>query len=213
MRDIATEDKGSSLYVQTEQKIRYGLEFNTMHGTIGTEAIKHFRKFSNRYGVRRPVFADIAGGLKATSDEYSTKVKMLVHKVLSKHAKCQCYDQTGDTLKHRQISRLLLKVAPSYEPEDHAEFEMLFSLISDSDKEASDWSCTGQCLWQDVQVLVPRYVSILPDVSKVIHATFKLTNRLKREKGIIPRSGAAGINSKSSRKSKRGGILRSDKSE
>ncbi|KAJ6157218.1 hypothetical protein N7497_006103 [Penicillium chrysogenum] len=156
MRDIATEDKGSSLYVQTEQKIRYGLEFNTMHGTIGTEAIKHFRKFSNRYGVRRPVFADIAGGPKATSDEYSTKVKMLVHKVLSKHAKCQCYDQTGDTLKHRQISRLLLKVAPSYEPEDHAEFEMLFSLISDSDKEASDWSCTGQCLWQDVQVLVPR---------------------------------------------------------
>lgn len=157
MRDLGIEKEGSRLYVQTEWKIRRGLEMNTKgRGSLADTAIKHFQKFSSHYGVRRPVIADIAGGPKATPDEYSTEVKTRVYAILSKHAKCLCCDNEGKPRRHRHIARLLLTVAQSYTPEDQAEFEMLFSTIADSGEPVSSWSGTGQCSWQDVQVLVPR---------------------------------------------------------
>jgi hypothetical protein len=157
MRDLGMEEEGSPLYVQTEWKIRRGLEMNTKgRGSLAETAIKHFQKFSSRYGVKRPVIADIASGPKATPDEYSTKVKMLVYTILNKHAKCLCCDNGGKLRGHKHIARLLLKVAQSYTSEDQAEFEILFSAIPDSDEPISSCSGTGQCSWQDVQVLVPR---------------------------------------------------------
>lgn len=151
------EKEGSLLYVQTEWEIRRGLEMNTKgRGYLAETAIKHFQKFSSHYGVRRPVIADIVGGPKATPDEYSTKVKTLVYAILSKHAKCLCCDREGKPRGHKHIARLLLKVAQSYTSEGQAEFEMLFSTIPDSCEPISSWNGTGQCSWQDVQVLVPR---------------------------------------------------------
>jgi hypothetical protein len=157
MRDLGMEEEGSPLYVQTERKIQRGLEMNTKgRGSLAERAIKHFQKFSGHYGIRRPVIADIAGGPKATPDEYSTKVKTLVYAILSKHARCLCCDNEGKPRGHKHIARLLLKAAQSYTPEDQAEFEMLFSAIPDSGEPGSSWSGAGQCSWQDVQVLVPR---------------------------------------------------------
>ena len=157
MRDLGVEEEDSPLYVQTEWKIRRGLEMNTKRrGSLAETAIKHFQKFSSHYGVRRPVIADIAGSPKATPDEYSTKVKMLVYAILSKHVKCLCCDNEGKPRGHKHIAQLLLKVAQSYTLEDQAEFEMLFSTIPDSGEPVSSWSRTAQCSWQDVQVLVPR---------------------------------------------------------
>lgn len=157
MRDLGIEEEASPLYVQTECKIRRGLEMNTK-GTrsLAETAIKHFQKFSSHYGVRRPVIADITGGPKATPDEYSTKVKMLVYAILSKHAKCLCCDNEGKPRGHKHIARLLLKATHPYTSGDQAEFEILFSTIPDSGEPVPSWSGTGQCSWQDVQVLVPR---------------------------------------------------------
>jgi hypothetical protein len=151
------EEEGSPLYVQTEWKIRRGLEMNTKgRGSLAETAIKHFQKFSSHYGVKRPVVADIASGPKATPDEYSTKVKMLVYAILNKHAKCLCRDNERKLRGHQHIARLLLKAAQPYTSENKAEFEILFSAISDAGEPASSWSGTTQCSWQDVQVLVPR---------------------------------------------------------
>ncbi|KFY79163.1 hypothetical protein V499_01822 [Pseudogymnoascus sp. VKM F-103] len=157
MRDLGMEEEGSPLYVQAEWKIRRGLEMNTKgRDSLAETAIKHIRKFSNHYGVKRPVIADIASGPKATPDEYSTKVKMLVYATLNKHAKCLCYNNERELRGHKHIARLLLKVAQSYTSEDQAEFEILFSATPDASEPVSSWSGTRQCLWQDVQVLVPR---------------------------------------------------------
>jgi hypothetical protein len=150
------EEAGSPLYVQTEREVRRGLEMNTKgRGSLAETAIKHFQKFSSYYGVRRPVIADITSGLKATPEEYSTKVKMLVYAILSKHVKCLCCDNEGNP-RHKHIARLLLKVAHSYTSEDQPEFEILFSAIPDSGQPVSNWSGKGHCSWQDVQVLVTR---------------------------------------------------------
>ena len=86
-------------------------------GSPAETAIKHFQKFSSHYGVKRPVIANIASGLKATPDEYSTKVKMLVYAILNKHIKCLCCDNERKLRGHKHITRLLLKVAQSYTSE------------------------------------------------------------------------------------------------
>lgn len=157
MRDLGIEKEGSLRYLHAESKLRRGLEMNLKRKDPLTEtAIKHLRKFSDRYGVRRPVIADIAGGPKATPDEYSTKVKMLVYAILSKHMKCLCCDHEGRPQGHKHVARLLLKVAQSYTQEDEAEFEMLFSTILESADSSANWSIKRQCCWQDAQVLVPR---------------------------------------------------------
>jgi hypothetical protein len=157
MRDLGTEEEGSTLYVRAEYQLRRGLEMRVKReGSLAKSLIKHLKKFSSHYGVRRPVVADIIGGPKATPDEYSTKVKMLVYAVMSKHMKCLCCDNDGKPRGHKHIARLLLKVAQSYTPDNHAEFEMLFSTFPDQGEPVSSWSRTRQSSWQDVLLLVPR---------------------------------------------------------
>ena len=157
MRDLGVEEVGTPLYVRAEYKILRGLEMQIKRGgSLVETAIKHLKKFSSHYGVKRPVIADIVGGPKATPDEYSTKVKMLVYAVMSKHMKCLCCDNEGEPRGHKHIARLLLKVAQSYTPDNHAEFEMLFSTLPDQGEPASSWSRKQQSSWQDVLLLVPR---------------------------------------------------------
>lgn len=72
----------------------------------------------------------------------------------------------------------------SYTSENQAEFEILFSAILDMGELVSSWSGIGQCLWQDVQVLVSQWVRTHISICRIVPIVCQPTTFDWREKKV-----------------------------